>query len=180
MQFGTLVMFAAWNSEDSIVEFLHSTKLGQSIKSGWHLRMEFLRQWGSVSQLDSLPEPVTDSDPHAPVAAFTLARMRFPEIPRFIKWGKPVEVLVRDHLETTFSFAAIRYPRTVATFSIWNSQKAMVDMAMGHSNVDQPTRHIDAMRERTRRDFHLEFTTLRFRPLSEHGSWEGRKTLLPE
>lgn len=28
-------------------------------------------------------------------------------------------------------------------------------------------------------DFHHEFTTLRFRPLSEHGTWEGQTGLVP-
>lgn len=35
------------------------------------------------------------------------------------------------------------------------------------------------MNERERRDFHREFTTLRFKPLSEHGSWEGRTAYVP-
>lgn len=38
-------------------------------------------------------------------------------------------------------------------------------------------RHARAMVERERRDFHHEFTTLRFRPLSEHGTWEGGRVL---
>ncbi len=45
--------------------------------------------------------------------------------------------------------------------------------------VDDPERHIAAMRERERKDFHVEFTTLRFRALSEHGEWEGRRDLVP-
>ncbi len=172
-------MFAAWESNEAFDEFLKATKLGQSIADGWHLRMTFLRRWGSVKEFASLPELTTDPDPSAPVAAFTLARMRLPEIPRFIRWGRPVETLVRDHPETSFSLAAIRYPQTIATFSIWNSQQAMIDMVRGHSMVDHPTRHLDAMKERDRRDFHHEFTTLRFRPTAEYGTWEGRSTLLP-
>jgi hypothetical protein len=172
-------MFAAWESEDAVDEFLNTSKLGQSISVGWHVRMSFLRRWGSVREFASLPESVGESDPQAPVAAFTLARMRLPEIPRFVRWGRPVETLVRDNPETTFTLAAIRHPKTIATFSIWNSQQAMVDMVKGHSGVPQPERHIDAMKERQRRDFHHEFTTLRFRPISEHGSWEGRSSLLP-
>ncbi len=179
LQFRKLVMFAAWESEDAVDEFLNTSKLGQSIAAGWHVRMSFLRRWGSVREFDSLPESVGESDPQAPVAAFTLARMRLPEIPRFVRWGRPVETLVRDNPETTFTLAAIRHPKSIATFSIWNSQQAMVDMVKGHSGVPQPERHIDAMKERQRRDFHHEFTTLRFRPISEHGSWEGRSSLLP-
>ena len=34
-----------------------------------------------------------------------------------------------------------------------------------------------AMKERRRKDHTAKFTTLRFRPLSEHGKWEGRSDL---
>jgi hypothetical protein len=180
MQLRKLVMFAAWESEDAIDEFMSTSKLGQSITAGWHLRMTFLRRWGSVREFASLPESIGESDPQSPVAAFTLARMRFREIPRFVQWGRPVETLVRDNPEASFSLAAIRHPRTIATFSIWNSQQAMIDMVRGQSAVAQPKRHLAAMKERERRDFHHEFTTLRFRPVAEFGTWEGRSKLLPK
>lgn len=179
LQLGRLAMFAAWESEDAIDEFMATTKLGRSIAAGWHLRMTFLRRWGSVREFASLPESVGESDPKLPVAAFTLARMRIREIPRFVHWGRPVEALVRDNPEASFSLAAIRYPRTIATFSIWNSQQAMIDMVRGRSSVVRPERHWAAMKERDRRDFHHEFTTLRFHPVAEFGTWEGRSTLLP-
>jgi hypothetical protein len=35
------------------------------------------------------------------------------------------------------------------------------------------------MKERKRKDFHFEFTTLRFKPLSEFGEWNGRNNLIP-
>ncbi len=180
MQLRSLVMFAAWESEDAIDQFMSTSKLGQSISAGWHLRMTFLRRWGSVREFASLPESIGESDPQSPVAAFTLARMRFREIPRFLQWGRPVETLVRDNPEASFSLAAIRYPMTIATFSIWNSQQAMIDMVKGQSAVSQPKRHSVAMKERERRDFHHEFTTLRFRPVAEFGTWEGRSKLLPK
>lgn len=179
MQLSHFAMFAAWDSEEAIEDFLVNTSLGQELSTGWHVRMSFLRRWGSVREFADLPEDTGLCDPMEPVAAYTLARMRIPEVPRFIKWGKPVEELVRDHPETTMSLAAIRYPRSVATFSIWNSQKAMTDMVHGHSQVDEPARHVNAMVERDRRNFHREFTTLRFKPLSEHGSWEGRSGFVP-
>ena len=154
MQVSNLVMFAEWESENAI------------------------RRWGSVSEFSHLPEEVEPFDPDAPVAAFTLARMKLPELPRFIRWGRPVETLVRDNPEATLSLAAIRYPQTVATFSVWNSQQAMRDMVLGHSQVDRPERHSVAMAERDRRNFHREFTTLRFKPISEHGSWKGQSNFV--
>ena len=92
--------------------------------------------------------------------------------------GRPVEKLVRDHPGTILSLASIRLPRTVSTFSIWKNLKDMTDMVHGHSAVPQPKRHIDAMKERDRKDFHIEFTTLRFRAISESGEWNGKKNYI--
>ncbi len=46
------------------------------------------------------------------MVAVTLARMKLPQVPRFIRWGWPVEQLVRDHPSTTPAIAAIRLPGT--------------------------------------------------------------------
>ncbi|MDV3128231.1 hypothetical protein M1247_25180 [Mycobacterium sp. 21AC1] len=73
-------------------------------------------------------------------------------------------------------------PRSIPTFSIWNSVRAMTDMVHGHSGIAEvadPAMHADAMAERRRRDFHHEFATYRFRPLSEYGSWNGRTCYVP-
>lgn len=36
-----------------------------------------------------------------------------------------------------------------------------------------------AMVERQRKDFHVEFTTLRFTCIGEYGAWEGRSSIVP-
>jgi hypothetical protein len=172
-------MFAAWESEAAIDDFLEGTKLGRAFAAGWHVRMAFLRRWGHISEFDGLAESVGEQDPEAPVVAVTLARMKLPQVLRFIRWGKPVEELVRDHPGTTLAAAAMRLPRTVSTFSAWRSQREMVDMVRGQSAVPQPERHAAAMVERRRKDFHFEFTTLRFRPIAEYGTWEGRTNIVP-
>lgn len=55
----------------------------------------------------------------------------------------------------------------------------MTDMVHGHSSVPQPKRHINAMKERERRDFHFQFTTLRFKPIAEFGKWNGQTNTIP-
>lgn len=179
MQLRHLAMFAAWESDAAIDGFSSSHPLGRALATGWHVRMAFLRRWGHVKELDGLPESVGEQDPAAPAVAVTLARMRLSQVPRFIRWGKPVEALVRDHPGKTLAMAAMRLPNTVSTFSVWRSQREMAGMVHGHSAVPQPERHAAAMTERQRKDFHFEFTTLRFRPISEHGSWEGRTNIVP-
>ena len=179
MRIRHLAVFAWWESERAIDAFLEDTGLGRTLSAGWHVRLGFRRRWGSVSAFDGLPSKTGDGDPAAPVVAVTLARLKLPEVPRFVRWGKPVEELVRDHPATTLALAATRPPRTVCTFSVWRSQREMTDMVRGRSDVPGATRHAEAMVERERRDFHFEFTTLRFAPLSEHGEWEGRTNIVP-
>lgn len=174
-----LVVFAQWETEEALEHFLKTNKVGRQLKKkGWHVRLEFIRQWGSISgfRIDD-PQVGSVADDQS-VVAVTIARMKYAEIPRFLRWGRPVEKLVRDHKGTVLSLASIRYPNVISTFSIWKTQKEMTDMVHGHSKMPQPKRHIDAMKERNRKDFHFEFTTLRFKPISEHGSWKTRSHYL--
>jgi hypothetical protein len=179
MQLGSLAVFASWESEQALDDFLERSALGDTLAAGWHVRMEFLRRWGRLAALGDLPATAREVSPDAPVVAVTLARLRLPEVPRFIRWGKPVEELVRDHPGATLALAAIRPPRTVSTFSVWRSLREMTNMVHGRGSAPGANRHATAMAERSRKDFHHEFTTLRFRALSEHGSWQGRRDIVP-
>ncbi len=179
MQMGRLAMFASWESEGALDAFLGENELGRTLATGWHVRLEFLRRWGRVSELGDLPAPARDVDPEAPVVAVTLARLELSQLARFIRWGKPVEELVRDHPGATLALAAVRPPRTFSTFSVWRSQREMVEMVRGKGSVPAAERHAVAMAERERKDFHHEFTTLRFRAIAEHGEWEGRRDIVP-
>lgn len=169
-----VAFFAQWENQQAFEVFLEQDSLGKQLKKSWYLILQFTRQWGSISHFDI---PTTSSIPtnnDQPVVAVTLARMRYTQIPRFLRWGRPVEQLVRDHQGTTLSLASIRYPNLISTFSIWKTQREMTDMVHGHSKMERPTRHKDAMIERNRKDFHFEFTTLRFITLSEHGTWKNQ------
>ncbi len=179
LQVTRLAVFAEWEDPAALDAFLGTPGLGERLRSGWHVRMRFVRRWGSVREFAHLPRESSPTDADEPVVAITLARMKLPEIPRFIRWGRPVERLVRDHPAATLSGAALRPPRTVSTFSVWTSARAMRDMTFGRGTGATAQDHKHAMRERERRDFHREFTTLRFRALSEHGSWRGRGDYLP-
>ncbi|WP_435021734.1 hypothetical protein TA3x_002530 [Tundrisphaera sp. TA3] len=179
LQLRHLVMFAAWDSHSAIDDFLANHSLGRVLATGWHVRMALLRRWGHFTEFDGFEASDGGQDPAAPVVAVTLARLNLLQVPRFIRWGKPVEQLVRDHPGTTLALAANRPPRTVSTFTVWRSQQEMVDMVRGRSLVPRPERHAAAMVERQRKDFHFEFTTLRFRPTAEHGAWEGRTQIIP-
>ncbi len=173
-----IVFFAQWENEDCLNEFLLTNSNGKQIAKGWHIRLEFLRQWGKISgfQIPTLEKKIANDKP---VVAVTLARMNYTQIPRFLYWGRPVEKQVRDHDGTTISLASIRYPNLISTFSIWKTQKEMTDMVQGNTKMPEPKRHINAMKERDKKDFHFEFTTLRFKPLAEFGEWKGKQNYIP-
>ena len=174
-----MAVFAEWEDEAALLGFLAQHPFGRKLNEGWHVRLEFVRRWGEVRELAPLPDAAERLELDEPVVAVTVARMRLTELPRFIRWGRPVERQIRDHPEATLAMAAIRLPRTVSTFSIWTSTRAMTGMVFGRDDGEAARRHVEAMTERDRRDFHHEFTTLRFRPLSEHGSWDGRTDYVP-
>ncbi len=173
-----IAFFAQWENEADVDYFLTENNLGKILSKGWHTRLTFMRKWGKFNKFEIPDETLEFENPDSPVVAVTIARMKFLQIPRFIRWGRPVEKLVRDHPATTLSLASIKFPNTVSTFSIWKTQKEMTDMVHGHSKVPKPERHADAMKERERKDFHFEFTTLRFKPISESGEWNGRRNII--
>ncbi|MES2965379.1 MAG: hypothetical protein V4760_15965 [Bdellovibrionota bacterium] len=138
----------------------------RAFEEGWHVRMKLYRRWGGVRELsDAIVSPEL-SKPDRPVVAVTLARLKLREARRFTEWGRPVEKQVRDHQGQRLSLAAIRPLTTFCTFSVWKTEAEMIAMVGGES-------HRLAMQERVRKDFHSEFTTMRFAPIAEHGSWNG-------
>ena len=171
---GKVAVFMQWEDESDLNLYLGQDKFGKVLAKGWHVRLSFIREWGKFSGF-KIPDFKDELDsPDSPVVAVTIARMKPWAVPRFIHWGRPVEKLVRDHPGTTLSLASVKFPNTVSTFSIWKSEKEMTDMVRGHSPVEKPKRHSDAMKERERKNFHFEFTTLRFKPIAEYGSWKGK------
>ena len=176
---GQVAVFMQWENEAALENYLTQNSFGRILAKGWYVRMSFMRQWGKFRGFNIPDHTDQLKNPNSPVVAVTLARMKPLAVPRFIHWGRPVEKLVRDHPGTTLSLASVTFPNTVSTFSIWKTEKEMIDMVRGHSSVEKPKRHSDAMKERERKNFHFEFTTLRFKPIAEYGSWKGQSNFVP-
>lgn len=177
LQLRRFAMFAQWDDESALDRFLETHIFGRRMASGWHVRLGYLRRYGAVAALGDLPEKAGSWDLDEPIVAVTLARMKLRELPRFLRWGRPVEQLIARHPAAVFSTGAQRPPNTISTFSIWRTVREMNDMVHGRSDVPQAHVHQVAMAEQRRRDFHHESTFMRFRPLSEHGQWQGHRLL---
>ncbi|MDH7448474.1 hypothetical protein [Aquimarina sp. 2201CG14-23] len=174
-----VAVFMQWENNTALENYLEQDSFGRVLAKGWHVRLSFIREWGKFSGFRIPDDKDSLEGPNSPVVAVTIARMKPLAVPRFIHWGRPVEKLVRDNPGTTISLASVKFPNTVSTFSIWKSEKEMTDMVRGHSEVEKPKRHSDAMKERERKNFHFEFTTLRFKPLGESGEWKGQSNFIP-
>lgn len=175
-----VAIFIQWENESALVNYLQHDLFGRKLAKGWHVRLLFMREWGKFNDFKIPANKAILNTEHSYVVAITIARMKPLAVPRFIYWGRPVEKLVRDHPATALSLASVKFPNTVSTFSIWNSEKEMTDMVHGHSLVQKPKRHAKAMEERDKKDFHFEFTTLRFKPVGEFGSWKGKTNYIKE
>jgi len=174
-----IAVFAQWENEEALINYLQKDKFGAILNKGWHVRLAFMREWGTFSKFKIPKYRVTIKHTTSPIVAVTIARMKPSAIPRFLHWGRPVEKLVRDHPGTLLSLASFKFPNTISTFSIWKTEKEMTNMVHGHSDVSKPKRHSNAMKERKRKSFHFEFTTLRFKPLSEFGIWKEKENYIP-
>lgn len=173
-QWNLLALFAFWENETHLDRFLEAPPYKLFERPAWHMRMRFYRRWGSFAGLDGATCYAEHSQHQGPVAAVTLARLKLSQTFRFARIGKPVEAQVRDHPGLIRGAVAFRPLNRFSTFSVWESEEAMLDMVRGtHGEVDG-TQHRNAMIERARKPFHHEFTTMRFVPLSEHGRWPVR------
>lgn len=170
--FSTVAFFAWWKDEAFLADFLDQPA-NQSLRDGWHVRMKPYRKWGAVEALKGMALDSSLADPEVPLVSVTLARLKLSQVLRFVRWGKPVENQVRHHPGKNLAFAAFRPWRTFSTFSVWRNESELNSMVHGRDQSGTDQSHNLAMKERSRKDFHIEFTTLRFKPLKEFGTWNG-------
>ncbi len=172
-RWNALAFFAFWERETHLEAFLEAPPYQLFARPSWHLRMRFYRRWGSYRGLENATAYKELAKPKGPVAAVTVARLKLSQTLRFTRWGKPVEAQVRDHPGLTYGAVGFRPFNTFSTFSVWESEDAMLSMVRGKHARAGGSEHRDAMIERARKPFHHEFTTMRFVPLSEHGQRPG-------
>lgn len=171
--FRTVAFFAWWEEEAALSEFLTAPRC-KFLNDGWHVRMQLYRRWGGITEVNDAVIDESLAVPGKPVVAVTLARLRLLEAVRFTKWGRPVERQVRDHHGQNLALAGMRPLGTFTTFSIWQNEAEMLNMVRGTDKLRDGESHRSAMQERVRKDFHYQFATMRFMPLSEAGVWNGK------
>jgi hypothetical protein len=168
-----MIFIGHWKKEEDLERYLtHPSQ--QIFLQGWQVRLSLYRRWGKIKEIESAKLYPRISPNNDLTVAITLARLKLTELFRFAKWGKPVEKQVRDHKKQKMALAAFRPFGNFLTFSVWETEEDMVNMVNGNHSSFDGTEHKAAMAERNRKDFHFEFTTLRFEILdkSTMNSWK--------
>ena len=163
-----------WKSEADFQQF-KSDNNKHFLFRNWCIELELVRIWGHVDGFDFSQILTCKIDLDELVVGITVARTKLFDLPRFIHWGIPVERFVKNHKGIQYATASIRGLNTISTFTIWENSIHMRNMVNGHHK--DTNRHHKAMIERNRKDFYSQFTTLRMRPIKEHGKWYNQSFL---
>jgi len=169
--FRRAALIAMWDDDADLDRFLVDSELGATFASGWHVRLEPLRAWGSWP---GLPEdvPKARTVEHAgPVAVLTMARTRPNRLPAFLRASGKAESEAVAAPGLIWGTALAR-PPFVATCSLWESSDASRAYAFtaGHA-------HNDAIAQGRAKPFHYQEAFVRFRPYASVGHLDGRNPL---
>jgi len=175
---GRLGMFAYWESEEALEEFLAANPVARTFAAGWHLRLQPTRIVGGWPQIDESALGSSAMDDGEPAAALTLGLLRPSQAPRFLRASARAEGLALKSPGLVASTGFARPPRLVSTFSVWKTTAAMRSYVEGaHGGA-----HRDAVRAHAERPFHRESAFIRFRLLGVKGdpsAWPGLSELEP-
>jgi hypothetical protein len=126
-------------------------------------------QWGGASPF----QITTELQLQQPLAVITRATIKTRHLLNFWRYVPTVSASIEDHPGRMLSVGIGEWPLFMqATFSLWNSGKAMLDYAyqsQHHREVIQRTRELG---------WYKEELFARFHPYASRGSWQGTDPLL--
>jgi hypothetical protein len=171
---GRVALIAAWDDDDAIDRFLAGHPLAQTLRGGWHTRLQPTHIFGAYPPLaglvgDTLPAMSQEE----PAAVLTIGRLRLSQAPRFLKAGATAERLAVKDPAMLRGTGLARPPGLVATFSLWRTTREMRAYAGGGSGPE----HRAAVKAHAKRPFHHASAFIRFRPYGVEGEWDGENPL---
>lgn len=165
-------LVAFWDDDASLDAFLASSPLAAVLEPGFRVRLAPLRAHGSWPGLDrDIAESRTV--PHeGPAAVVTIARTKWSRSPRFFKASNKAEKAVVEAPGLLWA-TGLGKPPLFATFSLWESTRALSTYAYGSRDRGHPA----AMAVNDAKPFHHESAFIRFRPYDAHGGLGGKNAL---
>jgi hypothetical protein len=166
---GRTALLALWDDDAAIDAFFAGQHpVAETFRSGWSVRMEPLRQTGTIAgmpQLVDAEQPVDDAEP---VAVLTYGHTRYRTLKPFLQSNQGATIGALDSPALLAATGLARPPRMVGTFSLWRTAAEMKEYA-----YRQAGGHAGAMRDHARVNFHHEALFARFRPYRSAGLWNG-------
>ncbi len=173
VQFGRATLVAYWDDDAAVDRFLAGDPLAAKFASGWRVRLEPLRAFGSWPGLpDSLPTQ-RQVDYDGPAAAITMGRLMPSQAIRFLRTSAKAEASALTAPGMIWATGFARPPSIVATCSFWESTRALSTYAFGRSDPGHP----DAIATGEAKAFHKQQAFVRFRPYDSHGALGGKNPL---
>jgi hypothetical protein len=165
-------LIAFWDDDASLDAFLASSALARLLEPGFRVRLAPLRAHGTWPGLDA---DIAESRavPHEGAAAVvTIARTKWSRLPAFFKASHRAERAVVNAPGLIWA-TGLGKPPFFATFSLWESTRALSTYAYGTRDPGHP----DAMAVNDAKPFHHQSAFIRFRPYDAHGALDGKNAL---
>jgi hypothetical protein len=172
-QFGRAAFIGFWDDDAAIDRFVADQPLAAHFASGWHVRLEPLRAFGSWPGLPPEVPAGRSVEYSGPVVVITLGRLRASQAVRFFRASAKAEGAVVEAPGLTWATGIARVPKIVATCSVWESSKAAATYAFGHR---EPA-HSNAIAAGEEKPFHHQQAFIRFRPYAAAGHLDGKNPL---
>jgi hypothetical protein len=170
---GRTALLALWEDDGAADRFFASEHpVAGTFRAGWSVRLEPLRQTGTIAGMPPLvasEQPVDDAEP---VAVLTYGHTKYRTLKPFLQANQGATVDAIDSPALLAGTGLARPPRMVGTFSLWRTAAEMKAYAYTRGGG-----HVNAMREHAQRDFHQEALFARFRPYRSAGQWNGEDPL---
>jgi hypothetical protein len=172
-QLGRAAFIGFWEDDDAIDRFVAEHPLAASLASGWSVRLEPLRAFGSWPGLPPDVPAARGVEHDGPVVVITLGRLRASQAVRFFRATAKAEEAVVGAPGLRWATGIARVPKIVATCSLWESSKSAATYAYGRR---EPA-HSNAITAGETKPFHHQQAFIRFRPYGARGHLGGRNPL---
>lgn len=174
-QFGRAGLIGFWDDDAAIERFIADHPLAARFASGWHVRLDPLRAFGSWPGLPADVPGSRNVEHDGPVGVITLGRLRASQALRFLRASTQAEAAVIEAPGLTWATGIARVPKIVSTFSLWESTRAAATFAYGNR---RPA-HADAISQGEVKPFHHQQAFIRLAIDEISGSLAGRNPIPP-
>ena len=172
-QFGRMALIAFWEGDDAIDAFLADHPLAATLATGWHVRLEPLRAYGTWPGLPTDLATERHVAHEGPVAAVTMGRLIPSQAVRFLRTSAKASGSALAAPGLLWGTGIANPPSFFSTVSLWESTKAVSTYAYGNREPAHP----DAIASGEAKPFHHEQAFIRFRPYAAQGRLDGKNPL---